>query len=127
MPRHIYGEDDYKSRILQLTKRRYYGEDSQDKAGILRYTKVVNDLIDLDDIPIPSTERELSCLLSFYWQVDQTCSTISELLDHLSEGHQPQPSTLATIQVKTTTALEQGLQLNPANKNLLENLGLTIK
>ena len=126
LPRHIYGEQNYASRILQLTKRRYYGEDSNDKAGILRYTKVVNPLIDIDDIPTPSTERELSCLLSFYWHTDQTYSTISDLVGHLSEGHQPKDSTRLAIGQKTNKAISQGLQLNAANKQLLEDLGLTI-
>ena len=31
--------------------RRYYGQDSGDKAGILRYTKVTDTLIDLTDVP----------------------------------------------------------------------------
>lgn len=126
LPKHIYGESDYKARILQLTKRRYYGQDSQDKAGILRYTKVVENLIDIDDIPIPSTERELSCLLSFYWNLDQTCSTISELISHRHEGRQPEQSAILALQLKTITALQQGLELNSEAKQLLEDLGLRI-
>ena len=42
LPVNIYGEDDYADRVVELMRRRYYGRDQQDKAGILRYTKVVN-------------------------------------------------------------------------------------
>ena len=65
LPENIYGEDDYSNRITDLRRKRFYGESSEDKAGILRYTKVFNRLYDLSDIPEPSNERELTWLLSF--------------------------------------------------------------
>ncbi|MED5209050.1 MAG: phosphoenolpyruvate carboxykinase (ATP) [Chloroflexota bacterium] len=89
LPKNIYGEPDYAQRITELSRRRLYGESSADKAGILRYTKVLNNLYDLSDIPIPNNERELSWLLSFYWNVDQPYDTLSDLEAHLNEGTQP--------------------------------------
>ena len=71
LPRGIYGEQDYARRMVDLSRRRYYGRDAQDKAGILRYTKVANELYDLSDIPAPANERELAWLLSFCWNGDQ--------------------------------------------------------
>ncbi|MEC9288566.1 MAG: phosphoenolpyruvate carboxykinase (ATP), partial [Chloroflexota bacterium] len=47
IPKEIYGEDDYAARMLELSRRRYYSRDSQDKAGILRYTKVQDAIIDM--------------------------------------------------------------------------------
>ena len=89
LPKNIYGDSDYAQRITELSRRRFYGESSADKAGILRYTKVLNNLYDLSDIPIPNNERELSWLLSFYWNVDQPYDTLSDLEAHLNEGTQP--------------------------------------
>ena len=53
LPINIYGEDDYANRVRELMHRRYYGRDQQDKAGILRYTKVVNTVLDVSDLPAP--------------------------------------------------------------------------
>ena len=60
LPQAIYGEPEYVRRMLELKRRRYYGESSQDKAGILRYTKVTDTLFDLGDIPTPGNERGAS-------------------------------------------------------------------
>ena len=86
LPEAIYGEQDYTERIVELSRRRYYSRDAADKAGILRYTKVVNDLYDLRDIPAPTNERELAWLLSFYWEVDQAYNSLSDLFLHRGEG-----------------------------------------
>jgi ATP-dependent phosphoenolpyruvate carboxykinase len=86
LPTNIYGAEDYSQRITELSRRRFYGESSEDKAGILRYTKVVNRLYDLSDIPVPNNERELSWLLSFFWNVDQAYDTLAELDAHKDEG-----------------------------------------
>ena len=50
-PKDIYGEDDYVSRMRELSRRRYYSRDAADKAGILRYTKVEEAILDISDIP----------------------------------------------------------------------------
>ena len=83
IPKEIYGEDDYAARMRELSRRRYYSRDSQDKAGILRYTKVQDAIIDMADIPSPIEERELAWLLSFYWHVDQAYNTLPELVARL--------------------------------------------
>ena len=83
IPKEIYGEDDYAARMRELSRRRYYSRDSQDKAGILRYTKVQDVIIDMADIPSPIEERELAWLLSFYWHVDQAYNTLPELVARL--------------------------------------------
>ena len=46
IPKEIYGEADYVGRMRELSRRRYYSRDSQDKAGILRYTKVEDAIIE---------------------------------------------------------------------------------
>ena len=43
-----------------MSRRRYYSRDAQDKAGILRYTKVTDNILDIADIPPPTNERELA-------------------------------------------------------------------
>ena len=40
LPRNIYGEEEYSRRIDELRQRRFYGIDENDKAGILRYTRL---------------------------------------------------------------------------------------
>ena len=89
LPANIYGAEDYSKRITELSRRRFYGESAEDKAGILRYTKVVNRLYDLTDIPVPNNERELTWLLSFFWNVDQAYGTLAELDAHKDEGNAP--------------------------------------
>ncbi|MDP6455572.1 MAG: hypothetical protein QF898_20005, partial [SAR202 cluster bacterium] len=59
LPRNIYGEDEYITRVVNLRRLRYFGADPTDKAGILRYTKVTDNLIDPADVPPPANEREL--------------------------------------------------------------------
>ncbi len=89
LPKNIYGDADYAQRITELSRRRFYGESSADKAGILRYTKVFNNIYDITDIPVPNNERELTWLLSFYWNVDQPYDTLTDLEAHRSEGTSP--------------------------------------
>ena len=65
------GDQEYRQRVIELRRRRFYGKDAEDKAGILRYTKVSDAVLDITDIPVPSNERELAWVLSFlaagYW------------------------------------------------------------
>ncbi|PZC47063.1 MAG: Phosphoenolpyruvate carboxykinase, ATP-dependent [Chloroflexi bacterium] len=120
-PRAIYGDDEYRARVEEVKRRRYYGRDSSDKAGILRYTKVSNPLINLADIPPPANERELSWLLSFYWSVDQACDTLAALIEHLSEGQAPKADFLKALVPITKAAIG----LPPESQALLAALGLT--
>mgnify|MGYP001157194521 FL=1 len=98
LPTNIYSADDYSQRITELSRRRFYGESSEDKAGILRYTKVLNGLYDLTDIPVPNNERELTWLLSFYWNVDQAYDTLADLDAHKTEGSAPSAAETQTLQ-----------------------------
>ena len=124
LPHNIYSSQDYTKRMLELSRRRYYSRDAEDKAGILRYTKVMNDLYDLRDIPAPGNERELSWLLSFYWNVDQACNSLSELFLHRGEGKRPDASMLARLEKMYEAGVSQGLQLTAEGRTTLGDLGI---
>ena len=124
LPREIYGEAEYARRVIQLLRRRYYGRDGQDKAGILRYTKVTDALIDLADIPAPKNERELTWLLSFYWHVDQTYDSLTELTQHRDQGQRPLTHLLRALQQIYEAASAQGLELPPDGLSALPALGI---
>jgi hypothetical protein len=124
IPKEIYGEDDYAARMRELSRRRYYSRDSQDKAGILRYTKVQDAIIDMADIPSPIEERELAWLLSFYWHVDQAYNTLPELVARLGEGRRPSAGRMAAIQSMYEAGLSQGLELSGSGQAALEQVGI---
>lgn len=125
LPRSVYGEDEYRHRVMELRRRRFYGRDAQDKAGILRYTKVTDALIDISDIPIPADERELTWLLSFYWHVDEAYDTLAELAEHRHEGMRPAPHLLRALGEIYERALAQGLGLPEDRRGALGALGLS--
>ncbi|MBI4299209.1 MAG: phosphoenolpyruvate carboxykinase (ATP) [Chloroflexi bacterium] len=100
LPREIYGEPEYAKRVQELKRRRYYGKQAEDKAGILRYTKVTDALFDLNDIPTPDNERELAWLLSFFWHLDQAYNSLEEVVLHSGEGKRPSPQQLRGLQQK---------------------------
>jgi len=127
LPQMIYGEAEYGRRVLELRRRRYYSRDSQDKAGILRYTKVTDALIDLTDTPAPGNERELAWLLSFYWHVDQAYDSIPELSQHRGEGQRPLPHLLRALQRTYEAGLAQGLKLPGHSQRALQDLGIQNK
>ncbi len=124
LPTNIYGTDDYAQRITELSRRRFYGVSSEDKAGILRYTKVVNELYDLSDIPVPTNERELTWLVSFFWNVDQAYDTIAELDAHKDEGTAPDVIIIQKLQGMYGEAVANGLSLPGGASSLLGSLGL---
>ena len=124
LPRNIYGEEDYSHRVVELRRRRYFGRDSQDKAGILRYTRVANDLIDLADIPAPADERQLAWLLSFYWGVNQSYNSPQELTQHLGEGQSPAEHLLRALGQAVAAGAEQGLTISDASQAALATLGV---
>ena len=124
IPKEIYGEDDYAARMRELSRWRYYSRDSQDKAGILRYTKVQDVIIDMADIPSPIEERELAWLLSFYWHVDQAYNTLPELVARLGEGRRPSAGRMAAIQSMYEAGLSQGLELSESGQAALEQVGI---
>ena len=124
LPREIYGEAEYLRRVLELKRKRFYGENEKDKAGILRYTMVNDSIFDLDEIPPPSNERELSWLLSFFWHVQQASGTLSELAACTSEGQRPAESTLKVLSEKCRMGVQEGLQLSPDLLETLSSLGI---
>ena len=124
LPRDIYGQEDYGTRVVDLRRRRYYGRDAQDRAGILRYTKVTEALIDLSDIPPPSNERELAWLLSFYWKVDQACNSLPELLQRRGEGQRPPAYVQRALKQVYEDSLAQGLRLADDSRGALPELGV---
>ena len=123
-PKDIYGEDDYVSRMRELSRRRYYSRDAADKAGILRYTKVEEAILDISDIPAPAAERELAWLLSFYWHVDQAYNSLSDLNAHLNEGTRPSDARLATLGNMYRSGVEQGLVIPAGSEGYLGRLGI---
>ena len=124
LPRVIYGEEEYTRRVVELRRRRYYGWDAKDKAGILRYTKVVNELISASEIPPPTDERALAWLLSFYWSVDQAYDSLEELARHVSEGQSPTPESLQALREMYQAGLDEGLELVSSSRSALSRLGI---
>ena len=124
LPTNIYGDEDYSKRITELSRRRFYGENSEDKAGILRYTKVVNSLYDLSDIPVPNNERELTWLLSFFWNVDQAYNTLADLDSHRGEGNAPDAAASQRLQEMYAEAIVNGVTLTGGADAALSSLGI---
>ena len=124
LPSRIYDDADYRERVVGLRRRRYYGQDSADKAGILRYTKVTDTLIDLTDIPAPDDERELAWLLSFYWHVDGAHDSLAELTGHLAEGLRPPPHLLRSLRRMYEAGVSGGLKLSADAASALAASGI---
>ncbi|MFQ6026373.1 MAG: hypothetical protein ACE5Q6_02535 [Dehalococcoidia bacterium] len=124
LPRKIYGQAEYTRRVVELRRRRYYGKDAEDKAGILRYTKVNTALIDVADIPPPNNERELAWLLSFYWHLDQAYNTLADVVEHLDEGQRPQRHILRAVENMYQAGISQGLDLTDSGRSQLSALAL---
>ena len=125
LPREIYGEDEYRRRVRELKRKRFYGDNEKDKAGILRYTRVNNAIFDLDEVPPPSNERELAWLLSFYWHVQQACSTLSDLAAHTGEGQRPEEQILKALTKKCQQGVQEGLQIPSDCLETLASLGIS--
>ena len=126
LPQYIYGEAEYEKRVADLKIRRYYGRNSDDKAGILRYTKVSNHIYDLGDIPLPSDERQLSWLLSFYWGVDVPQDTVSGFQSVAIRGSEPSRNVLGQITGVIGRAKASGLRIDPLWVATLGSLGIDL-
>ena len=55
-------------------------------------------MYDITDIPVPSNERELTWLLSFYWNADQAYETVAQLNSHKGEGNTPDATVVQKLQ-----------------------------
>lgn len=124
LPSTIYGPEEYTRRISELSRRRYYGREPGDRAGILRYTKVTNQILSIEDVPPPTNERELAMLLSFFWSVEQAYATLPELVEHTREGKSPSPELLQALADKYQSGLKLRLALPETSQRCLEVLGL---
>ena len=124
LPRSIYGTEEYQRRVLDLKRRRYYSENAEDRAGILRYTKATDAIMDLDDIPPPSNERELAWLLSFYWGVDEVCNNLTQLAEQVSGTGNRAPNNLSELQRVYEAGLNGGLELSAEGRAALRALGI---
>ena len=127
MPRELYGEAEYRVRVAELLHRRFYGRDAQDKAGILRYTKVTDAIFDINHIPTPRSERELAWLLSFYWELDEAYDSMEELTPNLHQGRRPAGGVVKDLQKKYEAGLAGGLLLTPQAAGALRELGIQPK
>jgi hypothetical protein len=124
LPRDIYGDSEYREHVLGAMRRRYYSGPDGEGAGVLRYTKVTEEAFDLSHIPVPSNERELAWLLSFYWHVDQAYNSLPELARHLDEGNPPGDSLLRALQQMYRDGMTQGLELPNESLGTLQALGI---
>jgi hypothetical protein len=124
LPVNIYGDANYTSRVVDLRRRRYYGVSSEDKAGILRYTKATDALLDLGDMPPLSNERELAWLLSFHWHVNNAYDTLRDLAEHRGEGTCPSEYMLRALQWKYDEGANTGLALSEESARALLAVGL---
>ena len=127
LPRQIYGEEEYSRRMLELLRRRYYGLDPKDKAGVLRYTKVTDAIFSLSDIPAPGNERELAWMLSFYWHLDQAYNTLTDVAQHRDEGQRPASELMQALRQKYQDGLGQGLDVPENGHSALAALGFADK
>ena len=122
LPENIYGTKDYESRINSLKRNRYYG-DTNEASGILRYTKTDNAILDLNDIPPPVNEKELSSLLSFFWSLNHRTSTIEEFDTEslIQKATKPDTIILAKLCDLYKNSSESAIRLSEKNKSILGN------
>ena len=123
LPTSIYEKSDYKRRVEEVKRKRYYGNSREDKAGILRYTKVNNEIFEIGDIPEPANEREMAWLLSFYCYLDQAYDTIPQFLDHINETELDKDKIMETINKDMRTSI--GTVAEQIKKFLPRNLGIS--
>ena len=125
LPRNVYGEEEYARRVLEMKRKRYYGENAADRAGILRYTKATVAIMDLADIPAPQDERELAWLFSFVWSLDRAYDTVAETAASLAQGQPPSSDALQGLHSMYEAARSGGLRLPVAGDEALRTLGVT--
>jgi hypothetical protein len=124
IPRNLYGDAEYANRLLRLKRKRYYGDNQEDRAGILRYTKVSEEVFDAGDIPTPSNEREMAWLSSFYWGLDRAYETLAEASQNLSSGTSPTAAGSNTLKTAYGKAIGHGMDLSADATSAAARLGL---
>ena len=124
LPKSIYGYDEYGRRLKELKRKRYYGDDQEDRAGILRYTKVSTEIFDQKDIPVPSNERELAWLTSFYWHLDSAHETLAKASANSTSGTVPGGADAEALSHAYRESASQGLVLSAEAKAAAQRLGL---
>ena len=124
LPKDIFGQAEYSRRVVELNRSRCYGSDSADKSGILQYTRVDNDVMDVSQVPTPRTERELAWLLSFYWNMDQASDSLAEVGGLLTQAHRPAATVLEKLRNKCRDSVSHHLDLTPGETALLRGLGV---
>ncbi|MDP7618672.1 MAG: hypothetical protein QF652_00275 [Dehalococcoidia bacterium] len=125
LPKGIYGDAEYERRMKELKRKRYYGDDQEDRAGILRYTKVSTAIFDQKDIPVPSDERELAWLTSFYWHLEGAHETLAEASVNSTSGTAPSGADSEALSHAYRESAIQGLVLSAEAKAAAQRLGLT--
>jgi hypothetical protein len=124
LPKSIYGDAEYGMRLKELKRKRYYGDDQEDRAGILRYTKVSAEIFDQKDIPVPSNERELAWLTSFFWHLDSAHETLAEASANSTSGMAPNGVDAEALNKAYRESTSQGLVLSAEAKAAAQRLGL---
>ena len=124
LPRNVYGEAEYIRRINALRQRRYYGSPENERSGILRYTKVLNALINLSEVPPPRTEWEAARLLSFAWSLDRSYETLADAAARLAEGEAPSAELSGALSELCARGAAEGLALSPGAQAALRELGI---
>ena len=123
LPARLFDKDDYTTRVENLSRVRYYGTSSEDKSGILQYTKTQNDIIDFAQIPEPRTVRELSWLISFYWNTNTHCNNLEELKLELASVHSVQHSSqFERLKFKCGKFIGGNKDLHPEDVSFLKHL-----
>ncbi|MDE0475229.1 MAG: hypothetical protein OXI50_11750, partial [Gammaproteobacteria bacterium] len=107
-----------------LRYRRFYGSPENERTGILRYTKVVNALLDVSDVPPPRSEWEAARLLSFCWSLDRSYETLAEAAARRAEGQAPSAEMLGALSYALARGVAEGLTLSSGEDAALRELGI---
>ena len=123
LPARLFNKYDYTYRVEQLSRSRYYGSNSEDKSGILQYTKTQNDIIDFIQIPDPSNIRELSWLISFYWNTNKACNNLKEIEIELASLPSVQHSSkFQQLKLKCKPFIDRNKDLSTEDVSFLKHL-----
>ena len=123
LPIQFFDKHDYSTKVEHLSRLRYYGMNSEDKSGILQYTKTQNAIIDFSQIPEANTIRELCWLISFYWNANKPCNNLDELKINLARlPSAPDSSQFEQLKLKCETFIDGNKELSAADIAFLRQL-----